>query len=275
MMLSTRHPDAQTSADSAPRGAMTACKQILLVEDDAAIAEPLRYALSREGWQVHWAQLAGEALALLDTTHMDFMILDVGLPDMDGFDLCRRIRSQWQTPLLFLTARSEEIERIIGLEIGADDYCAKPFSPREIISRIKVIWRRMQQPTDARDAQAGQTPLAIAPLTTQAEPHLSWGPWHYNATTLQIRYFDQLLQLTRYELRLLEVLLRHPERVWSRHQLMQSAWEHPDHSLERTIDSHIKTLRQKLKAIHPVDPIQTHRGLGYSLSRSIDAVSLV
>ncbi len=236
-----------------------ASKHILLVEDDPAIAEPLIYALQREGWQVHWVTLAADALAKLAQQTMDFLILDVGLPDMDGFDLCRQIRKSYSTPLLFLTARSEEIERIIGLEIGADDYCAKPFSPREIISRIKVIWRRMQ-PTAA-------PPVSTPDLAPATADLIEWGVWQLNLLTFHVRYHGQSLTLTRYELRLLEVLLKHPERVWSRTQLMQAAWEHPDHSLERTVDSHIKTLRQKLKLIHPTDPIQTHRGLGYSLSR--------
>lgn len=241
-------------------------KQILLVEDDPAIAEPLIYALEREGWKVHWVTLAAQALERLATQPHDFIILDVGLPDMDGFDLCRAIRKQWTTPLLFLTARSEEIERIIGLEIGADDYCAKPFSPREIISRIKVIWRRVNA-HDTLPSSAKSNPETIE-KPKEIEHVIAWGEWQLNLLTFHVTFHGKTLNLTRYELRLLEVLLKQPERVWSRGQLMQAAWEHPDHSLERTIDSHIKTLRQKLRMIHPIDPIQTHRGLGYSLSRS-------
>ncbi|MDE2420089.1 MAG: two-component system response regulator CreB [Gammaproteobacteria bacterium] len=244
------------------------CKQILLVEDDPAIAEPLIYALEREGWAVHWVTLAAQALERLTAAPHDFIILDVGLPDMDGFDLCRAIRKQWTTPLLFLTARSEEIERIIGLEIGADDYCAKPFSPREIISRIKVIWRRMNAPDVQQHSVKNrlETPETIE-KSNETEHVIAWGEWELNLLTFHVTYHGVALNLTRYELRLLEVLLKQPERVWSRGQLMQAAWEHPDHSLERTIDSHIKTLRQKLRMVHPIDPIQTHRGLGYSLSR--------
>jgi two-component system catabolic regulation response regulator CreB len=119
-------------------------KKILLVEDDEAIAQTLIFALEREGWQVQWFNLGLPALEYLNTHDIDFIILDVGLPDTNGFDLCRQIRQQHQTPLLFLTARNDEIERIIGLEIGADDYCAKPFSPRELVSRIRVIWRRVE-----------------------------------------------------------------------------------------------------------------------------------
>lgn len=236
-------------------------KHILLVEDDPAIAEPLQYALSRENWQVVWHMTAQGALSSLQQQAFDFIILDVGLPDMSGFDLCRQLRQTWPTPLLFLTARNDEVERIIGLEIGADDYCAKPFSPREIISRIKAIWRRTE-------SVAAVVPQTHSPAPTASDsPRIAWGAWVFDGLTCQASYHSQALQLTRYELRLLEVFLQHPERVFSRAQLMQQVWEHPDHSLERTIDSHIKTLRQKLRNIHPDDPIMTHRGLGYSLSR--------
>ncbi|HEX5277500.1 MAG TPA: two-component system response regulator CreB [Fluviicoccus sp.] len=226
----------------------TDTRHILLIEDDPAIAEPLIYALGREGWQVHWRTLVSDALSFLQQQTVDFIILDVGLPDGNGFDLCREIRRHWQTPLLFLTARNDEIERIIGLEIGADDYCAKPFSPREIISRIRVIWRR------------GAVVAAVTEPAAQG-----WGPWRYDDDRLQIRYHDRLLNLTRHEHRLLRTLLDRPEHVLSRARLMQAAWDHPDHSLERTVDTHIKTLRQKLREAAGKDPIQTHRGLGYAL----------
>lgn len=240
---------------------------ILLVEDDAAIAEPLQYALRREGWQVIWQATAHAALQGLAQQDFDFIILDVGLPDLDGFELCRKIRQQWQTPLLFLTARNDEIERIIGIELGADDYCAKPFSPREIISRIKAIWRRMQLVVDAQQNQSTQPKLSPdAPL--DAPQLLGFGAWQLDLKRCQIHYHQQLLTLTRYEFGLLVFLLKHPEQVFSRAQLMQQVWENPDHSLERTVDSHIKLLRQKLKLIHADDPIITHRGLGYCLKRT-------
>ena len=254
-------------------------KHILLVEDDPAIAEPLQYALCREGWQVTWHTTAQAALAALAEQPFDFLILDVGLPDTNGFDLCRQVRLQYTTPLLFLTARNDEIDRIIGLEIGADDYCAKPFSPREIISRINAIWRRMgvhpsiqtiatDQPYDAPRAEPPHAFLHnTLPRLDDASAALSWGMWRYDPALCRVFYHQQALQLTRYELRLLLALLQHPDRVLSRAQLMAYAWENPDHSLERTIDSHIKTLRQKLRTVHPADPIVTHRGLGYRLSR--------
>lgn len=232
------------------REILAVLKHILLVEDDEAIAQTLIFSLEREGWQVQWCALGQLALEYLAQHTVDFIILDVGLPDINGFDLCRQIRQQQQTPLLFLTARNDEVERIIGLEIGADDYCAKPFSPRELVSRIRVICRRLQP-------SAATTPHSNTPAKT----------WQHDAEKMQISYHGQLLNLTRYEYRLLEVLLKQPERVLSRHQLMQAAWEHPDHSLERTIDTHIKVLRQKLKNIHDDEVIKTHRGIGYSLAK--------
>ena len=232
-------------------------KQILSVEDDAAILMPLRYALEREEWQVTWANTGAQAIEFIQQQHYDFIILDIGLPDINGFDVCKKIRLFNHTPLLFLTARDDEIDRIIGLEIGADDYCTKPFSSREIVSRIKAIWRRMEIQSQL---QTTQTRVDPQPTPSKA--------WQCIDESLQIHYHGTALQLTRYEYRLLKLLIDHPEQVFSRQQLMDHIWEHPEHSLERTVDTHIKSLRQKLKQISAAyDPIMTHRGFGYSLKR--------
>lgn len=240
-------------------------KQILCVEDDAAILMPLRYALEREDWQVTWANTGTQAIADVRQQNFDFIILDVGLPDLNGFDVCKKIRQFNHTPLLFLTARDDEIDRIVGLEIGADDYCTKPFSSREIVSRIKAIWRRMEIQHQLQHTPSNEnvrTEITIEPLTASAKV------WHCVEEALQIYYFGTMLQLTRYEYRLLKLFIDHPEQVFSRQQLMDHIWEHPEHSLERTVDTHIKSLRQKLKLITAIrDPIQTHRGFGYSLKR--------
>lgn len=232
-------------------------KQILCVEDDAAILMPLRYALEREEWQVTWANTGSQAIASVQQQTFDFIILDVGLPDINGFDVCKKIRQFNHTPLLFLTARDDEIDRIVGLEIGADDYCTKPFSSREIVSRIKAIWRRMDIQSQLQPAQSTIETQTIIAKT-----------WQCIDESLQIHYQGSALQLTRYEYRLLKLLIDHPEQVFSRQQLMDHIWEHPEHSLERTVDTHIKSLRQKLKHISAEhDPITTHRGFGYSLKR--------
>ena len=234
-------------------------KQILCVEDESAIVLPLRYALEREGWQVSWANTGTQALQLLSQQVFDFIILDVGLPDINGFEVCKQLRQKYQTPLLFLTARDDEIDRVVGLEIGADDYCSKPFSAREIVARIKAIWRRMEAQT---------TIIAPIPSSPQTESLLQYSVWSCFPQSLQIQYHGQILQLTRYEYRLLFLLIQHPEQVFSRQQLMDHIWEHPEHSLERTVDTHIKSLRQKLKQVRPDDePIRTHRGFGYSLKK--------
>lgn len=234
-------------------------KQILCVEDDAAILMPLRYALEREEWQVTWANTGTQAISFVQQQTYDFIILDVGLPDINGFDVCKKIRQFNHTPLLFLTARDDEIDRIVGLEIGADDYCTKPFSSREIVSRIKAIWRRMEIQSQL---QPVQNTIETQGITTKI--------WQCMDESLQIHYQGSALQLTRYEYRLLKLLIDHPEQVFSRQQLMDHIWEHPEHSLERTVDTHIKSLRQKLKQISAEhDPITTHRGFGYSLKRML------
>ncbi|MEQ1344511.1 two-component system response regulator CreB [Acinetobacter seifertii] len=238
---------------------MMSPKQILCIEDEAAIVLPLRYALEREGWRVSWANTGTQALQYLSEQVFDFIILDVGLPDLNGFEVCKQLRQKSQTPLLFLTARDDEIDRVVGLEIGADDYCTKPFSAREIVARIKAIWRRMEVPIASN---SNQNPVSQAEIITSSSI------WSCNPQSLQIQYHGKLLQLTRYEYRLLFLLIQHPEQVFSRQQLMDHIWEHPEHSLERTVDTHIKSLRQKLKQItQNDDPIRTHRGFGYSLKK--------
>ena len=222
--------------------------QILIVEDEAAIADTLVYALQAEGFATRWVALAGEALALLENQAFDLAILDVGLPDISGFEACKRLRRFSEVPVIFLTARSEEIDRVVGLEIGADDYVVKPFSPREVAARVRAILKRM------------------APRP--AEPPLeALGPFRVDAERVQIHYREQLLVLTRHEFRLLQALLAQPERVFSREQLLDALGVPADAGYERNIDSHIKSLRAKLRQVTAdAEPIQTHRGLGYSYS---------
>ncbi|WP_374349515.1 two-component system response regulator CreB [Chitinimonas sp.] len=219
-------------------------KRILLAEDEAAIADTLIYALQQEGFAVQWHQLGRELLASHASDPADLLILDIGLPDQSGFEVCKAIRQRSAVPVLFLTARAAEIDRVVGFEIGADDYVVKPFSPRELVGRVKAILRRSQP----------QTPLDASGL-------------RHDAARAQISLNGQVLELTRYEYRLLAALLADPGRVFSRAQLMDKAWDEPEASFERTVDAHIKSLRAKLRAADAdCDPIRTHRGLGYSLS---------
>lgn len=219
--------------------------QILIVEDEAAIADTLVYALQAEGFVTHWSSLGGEALTLLENGVFDLAILDVGLPDISGFELCKRLRRFSEVPVIFLTARSEEIDRVVGLEIGADDYVVKPFSPREVAARVKVILKR------------------IAPR--EAPPAAAPGAFQIDEAAFRIHYHGQALSLTRHEFRLLRTLLGQPRRIYSREQLLDALGVASEAGYERNIDSHIKSVRAKLRAIAPSEePIQTHRGLGYS-----------
>ncbi|MBO3277896.1 two-component system response regulator CreB [Pseudomonas schmalbachii] len=218
---------------------------ILIVEDEAAIADTLLYALQAEGFAATWLTLAGEALERLQREAFDLVILDVGLPDISGFEACKRLRRFSEVPVIFLTARNAEIDRVVGLEIGADDYVVKPFSPREVAARVKVILKR------------------VAPR--EAAPMQSGGSFEVDGERMRIAYRGQPLSLTRHEFRLLQTLLGQPERVFSREQLLDALGVSSEAGYERNIDSHIKSLRAKLRQVAAdAEPIQTHRGLGYS-----------
>ncbi|SDR79794.1 two-component system response regulator CreB [Opitutus sp. GAS368] len=219
---------------------------ILVVEDEAAIAETIVYALATEGFAPVWKTTGREALAVLAKEPVAFVVLDVGLPDMNGFDVCRELRRRHAVPVIFLTARSGEVDKVVGLELGADDYLAKPFSPRELTARIRAVLRR----SNPDRVGAGNAPAG----------------WTHDTAKCRISFRGKPLDLTRNEYRLLGALLAAPGRVFSREQLMTAAWDDPGAALDRTVDAHIKMLRAKLREAGPeADPIVTHRGLGYSL----------
>jgi two-component system catabolic regulation response regulator CreB len=228
--------------------------RILIVEDEPSIADTIQFPLETDGCVTECCGTGGEAIELLEKERFDLVVLDVGLPDMTGFEVCRRIRATSNVPILFLTARSEEIDRVVGLEIGGDDYVSKPFRPRELSARIRAILRRVSLPD-----QSNRPPPATD--DTNRGPALS-----IDQQRKVVRYFGERLTLSRYEFRLLEILASAPGRVYSRSQLMEAAWEEPEASMERTVDAHIKSLRSKLRQVRPeIDAIQTHRGFGYSL----------
>ena len=220
--------------------------KILIVEDEAAIADTLQYALETESFSPRWVTTGREALQLLEAGDTALVVLDVGLPDINGFELLKKIRERSDVPVIFLTARNDEIDRVVGLEIGADDYVTKPFSPRELVARVKVVLRRLG-PVNGAPAEA--------PPVFRVDP-----------AQATVFFHGRPLELTRAEYALLCGLLAQPRRVFSRGQLMEKVWS-PNHpSDERTIDTHIKALRAKLRDIVPdSDPIRTHRGLGYSI----------
>jgi two-component system catabolic regulation response regulator CreB len=227
--------------------------RILLVEDEPSIAEIVEFALASEGFQITWRSLAREAEAELTTKPYDLVVLDIGLPDGSGLELLKRVRRASEVPVAILSARNAELDRVLGLELGADDYISKPFSPRELAARVKAILKRTIRLNSAVEEVAASPPTD--------------GTWfEVDEDRASIRFRGQSLELTRYEYLILKTLLAQPERVFSRAQLMDRAWPDPVASFERSVDTHIKGLRAKLRDIDPkLDPIRTHRGLGYSL----------
>ncbi|HSC80270.1 MAG TPA: two-component system response regulator CreB, partial [Chitinolyticbacter sp.] len=202
------------------------------------------FALQREGYAVDWQRLARDGEAALAGAQL--VILDVGLPDDSGFEVLKRIRRAGDIPVLMLTARADEIDRIVGLELGADDYVVKPFSPREVVARVRAILKRLQ------------------PRSAERTEEISG--FEHDVAGRRIRYRGHWLTLTPSEYRVLALLISAPGRVFSRAQLLDALGEAAEDSFERTIDSHVKSVRAKLRDVDAnTDPIETHRGFGYAL----------
>lgn len=223
--------------------------RLLLVEDEPAIADTLVYVLQGDCHTVNHVMTGMDALALQAEEPYDLAILDVGLPDMTGFDLCRKLRETWAIPVIFLTARDGEIDRVLGLELGGDDYVTKPFSPREVAARVRAILRR-----------AGGAAVAASKAPG--------GGLVLDDSSKRIHCGAERLDLTAHEYRMAAVLIRHPGQVFSRDQLLDHAWDDPGAVTDRTVDAHVKSLRAKLRSAVPgaEEMIVTRRGLGYSYS---------
>ncbi len=219
---------------------------ILIIEDEPAIVDTISYPLETEGFETVWAPTGTGGLEELANREVHLVILDIGLPDISGFDLLKDIRKDRDLPVLFLTARTEEIDRVVGLELGADDYIMKPFSPRELTARVKAVLRRYKSEEFCENTDNNR--------------------FQVDENRRIIRYQGEKLDLTRYEYEILHLFMRNPGWVFSRERIMDLIWEEPEESFERTVDAHIKTIRAKLRALTPdCDPIATHRGIGYSL----------
>jgi len=228
---------------------------ILIVEDEPGIADTLQYALRTEGFEPAWCASAEAALAAVGSRTPALVILDVGLPDMNGFELFKRLRERIDVPVVFLTARGDEIDRVVGLELGADDYVAKPFSPRELVARVRSVLRRVARPPVAAGADAAARAV-----------------FEVDDGRRQIRFYGRPLELSRYEFGLLRALVRRPGHVYTRDALLELVWDDSSDSLDRTVDAHVKTVRAKLKAVAPtLEPIRTHRGVGYALAEDLPA----
>ena len=222
---------------------------ILIVEDEAAIADNIRWVLTSDGFDIVWVTNGSEALTVVSERKIDLVVLDIGLPDGSGIEFCKQIISIVKAPVIFLSSRASEVDKVVGLEIGADDYITKPFSPRELSARVKNVLRR----------------TAASPVTSPAE-RLTFGPFVIDKQKMRVTYFSEELVLSKTEFRLLSVLVEQPGRVLSREQLMMRAWDEPDSALDRTVDAHIKLVRAKLLAVKKdIAAIVTHRGSGYSL----------
>jgi two-component system OmpR family response regulator len=233
-----------------PENALT--HRILTVDDDLHIREVIRVALSKAGMMVFEARDGNQALARFAGDRPDLIILDIGMPELDGLDVCRQIRKSSDVPILFLTARDEEIDRILGLEMGGDDYVTKPFSPRELVARVNVILRRVS----ARDADSRDSPAVL----TQGQ--LSIDPTQHTA-----EFGGQRLRLTAIEFGILRALLGRPTALFSREQIMAAAYQFNIQVSDRTIDSHIRNIRAKLAAVNCDNVIETVHGVGFKLGR--------
>jgi two-component system OmpR family response regulator len=227
-------------------------KTILVVEDDADLCELLEYNLSRSGYRVHIINRLDKALQELRNIQPDLVLLDVMLPDGDGFEFCRQVRADEALagiPVLFLTARGEEVDRVLGLEIGGDDYITKPFSPRELVARVAAVLRRMTHEVE-RDERVVHGVLEV------------------DLGRHECRYRGALLSFTVTELALLVALMRAPGRVIERDALVRKAYGDDHHITERTVDSHVRRIRAKLSAAG-TDPIETVYGVGYRMRDTV------
>ncbi len=226
-------------------------KSILIIEDEKGIADIITYPLSSEGLNPIWVTTGEKGLVELEKESIDLIILDVGLPDINGFELLKKVRKKYNIPVIFLTARAEEIDRVLGLELGGDDYVTKPFSPRELVARVKAVLRRQ-------------------PAEKKVKKSTAKNSFKIDKNKRIIFYFKQKLNLSRYEFDILDLLLKRPGWVYTRDMIMDIIWSEPEESFDRTVDAHIKNIRSKLKAVNPdVDPIITNRGVGYSIKENI------
>ena|SRR6185436_3866938 len=222
---------------------------ILVVDDDAHIREVVQYTLERDGHAVVAAKDGLEALERAADGAIDLVLLDVLMPELDGLAVCRRLRAQRAVPIIFLSSRAEEVDRVLGLELGGDDYVTKPFSPRELAARVTAVLRRT---TAAPAPEAGHVTRGRLVL------HL---PGH------EVRVDGTLVDFTVTEFAILRALLEQPGRVWSRTQIIARVRADDFRMTERTIDTHVRRIRAKLRG-HGLDPIETVHGLGYKARTS-------
>ncbi len=226
-------------------------KQILVVDDDLHIREVISFALEKAGMTVRQASDGREAVQSFREQAADLLVLDINMPEMDGLEVCRELRKTSNVPILFLSSRDDEIDRILGLEIGGDDYVTKPFSPRELVARINAILKRLQPTQAATVVQSDD--LVRGKLSISPQQHL-------------VAWDQQTVHLTATEFGILMLLARHPNRVFNRDHIMQQAYDNNVYVSDRTIDSHIRHIRQKFVDVGCANIIDTVHGVGYKLA---------
>ena len=220
--------------------------RILVADDDGHIREVVRFALAQGGFEVVEAKDGREAIDRIAAGGIDLVVLDILMPEADGLEVCRRVRSAGRLPIIFLSSKDEELDRVLGLELGADDYLSKPFSPRELLARVRAVLRRLREPPAAAPELLRRGPLEM----DLGRHRCTWG--------------GREVVLTVTEFALLRALLAAPGRVFTRDDLVDRAWG-PGHAItDRTIDSHVRRIRQKLAAVG-ADPVETVYGVGYRL----------
>lgn len=224
--------------------------RILIVDDEPSITEFVSYAMQKEGYLTEIASDGEEALRKIEQQHFDLFILDIMLPGIDGYELCRRIRTKMSTPILFLSARDTELNKVVGLELGADDYLAKPFGVRELLARTRALLRRSQ----GNEMVSGNE-ISAGGITLNEDTHVAQGD-------------KGAIDLTPREFELLACLMRNAGKVVSREDLLHDAWNWEFITETKTVDSHIKRLRDKIESAG-YDPklVETVRGYGYRFKK--------
>jgi two-component system response regulator RegX3 len=228
-------------------------KKILIIEDERPLAEALKYTLEKEGYAVDTANDGAAGLERFRAGGIDLIVLDLMLPLMDGLEVCRRIRKESALPIIMLTAKDSDIDKVLGLELGADDYVTKPFNMREVLARIKAVLRRADAPEQPQPIQR------------------EWGDICMDADRHEVTFQGKALSLTPLEYSILELFMRHPRKALPREYLITQVWGGSFYGPTKTLDVHIRHLREKLEA-DPANPqyIKTVRGLGYKLEKPED-----
>lgn len=226
-------------------------KTVLIIDDEQSIIDVVEYSLRKEGYRPLVAKTGEGGLAIARQASPDLVILDIMLPDLDGYEVLRRLRQGSNVPVLMLTSRDGEVDRVVGFKMGADDYVPKPFSPRELAARVEAILRR------ARPAPAAPAPRAAA------------GAFVVEREKFRITFRGEPLPLSKTEYQILETLVRHPGRVFARNEILDAVFGEGSPSTDRTIDTHIKSIRKKIHGVDgKAEPIRTIRGVGYCLKEA-------